>query len=189
MKSLLFHQGNARRLTLVFALFVWLALEAPGFCQAPPATCPVCPPLMPQVPERTPRPVKGPDSVSSFIDSLTVNDATFEVVVGQGRILTVKEDLMPPGKTSLVAVGDPSIVDLFVVSRRQVRLVGLRMGVTDVSITTVDGRVYNLEIRVVMDLDVLRGQLRCLFPDAQLKLCQLRDHVVVEGQARDSAQV
>ena len=42
---------------------------------------------------------------------------------------------------------------------------------------------------MVADLHVLRGQLHCLFPDASLKLTQVRDHVVVEGQARDSAQV
>jgi pilus assembly protein CpaC len=144
---------------------------------------------LPPLPEKSPRPLKGPDSVSSFIDSLTVNDAAFEVVVSQGRILTVKEDLAPAGQTALIAVGDPSIVDLKVVSRRQLRVVGLRVGATDVSITAVDGRVYGLEVRVVVDLELLRGQLRCIFPDAQVKLCQVRDNIVVEGQARDVAQV
>jgi pilus assembly protein CpaC len=145
---------------------------------------------LPPLPEKSQRPLKGPDSVSSFIDSLSVNDAGFEIVVGQGRIFTVKEDLAPPGKKEpVIAVGDPSIVDLRIVNPRQLRLLGLRMGLTDLSIVTADGRTYNLEVRVVMDLDVLRGQLRCLYPDAQLKLCQLRDHVVVEGQARDAVQV
>src|SRR5205807_2539238 len=32
-------------------------------------------------------------------------------------------------------------------------------------------------------------QLKCLFPDACLKLTQIRDHLVVEGQARDTSQV
>jgi pilus assembly protein CpaC len=141
------------------------------------------------VPEKTPRPINGPDSVSSFVDKLTVNDATFEVFVNQGRILTVKEDLAPSEKTAVIAVGDPSIVDLKVISRRQLRLVGLRLGATDLSITSTKGEVYNIEVRVVVDLELLRGQLRCLFPDAQLKLCQLRDNIVVEGQARDVVQV
>src|SRR5207249_4946055 len=57
------------------------------------------------------------------------------------------------------------------------------------SITTPDDRTYSFEVRVVADLHVLRGQLQCLFPDASLKLGQVRDHIVVEGQARDAAQV
>jgi pilus assembly protein CpaC len=63
------------------------------------------------------------------------------------------------------------------------------MGVTDLSITTPDGRTFTFEVRVVADLNVLRTQLQCLFPDASLRLAQVRDHVVVEGQARDTAQV
>jgi pilus assembly protein CpaC len=144
---------------------------------------------LPPLPQKSPRPLTGPDSVTSFIDSLSVNDAGFEIVVGQGRIFTAKEDLGAPGKETIIAVGDPSIVDFRIIPPRQLRLIGLRMGVTDLSVTSATGRTYNLEVRVVMDLDVLRGQLRCLYPDAQLKLCQLRDHIVVEGQARDALQV
>ena len=38
------------------------------------------------------------------------------------------------------------------------------------------------------DLSPLRGQLLKSFPDAAVKISQLRDHVVVEGQARDAVQ-
>jgi pilus assembly protein CpaC len=114
----------------------------------------------------------------------------FEVIVGQGRILTTKEDLAVPGKPpALIAVGDPSVLDFAVVSPRQIRVVGKLMGVTELSITTGDDRTYSLEVHVVADLDTLRGQLHALFPDASIQLGQVRDHIVVEGEARDSAQV
>src|SRR5262249_35600613 len=114
----------------------------------------------------------------------------FEVVLGQGRILTTETDLAVRGKPSaLIAVGDASVIDFDVLSTRQIRIYGNRLGVTDLSITTPDNKTYNFEVRVVADLDVLRGQLQCLFPDASLRLAQIRDHLVVEGEARDPAQV
>ena len=145
--------------------------------------------LMP-APQNAPRPPAGPQSVASFLDGLTTNDASFEVKVGQGRILTFKESLAQPGKTAaLIAVGDPSVLDFAIVSAKQIRVVGKLMGVTELSVTTGDDRTYSFEVHVVADLDTLRGQLQVLFPDASIKLGQVRDNVVVEGQARDSGQV
>jgi pilus assembly protein CpaC len=140
------------------------------------------------VPEQPPRPPEGPESVPSFVESLSHNDAGFEVVVGQGRILTLKEDLGKGKTEGVIAVGDPTVIDFVPLSPRKIRILGLRLGVTDLSVTTAE-RAYNFEVRVVMDLDVLRAQLRCLFPDAHLKLGQIRDQVAVEGEARDTAQV
>jgi pilus assembly protein CpaC len=165
-----------------------------GWAAAQPPACPPCPycppPSPPPVAEKGPRPPTGPEAVSAFVDGLTSNDAAFEVLLGQGRILTTKENLAVQGKPpALIALGDPTVVDFVVVSPRQIRLVGKRIGVTDLSITTPNDRVYSFEVRVTADLDVLRGQLHCLFPDTSLKLAQVRDHVVVAGQARDTVQV
>lgn len=130
-----------------------------------------------------------PSPVGDFVDSLSQNDAGFEVLVGQSRILTVKTDLAVRGKpAALVAVGDPTVVDFQVLSARQIRVGGQRIGVTDLSVVTPDGATYSFEIRVVTDLNVLRGQLRAMFPDASIRLANIRDHVVVEGQVRDTAQ-
>jgi pilus assembly protein CpaC len=144
----------------------------------------------PPVPEKGPRPEKGPESLAAFIDHLSNNDSAFDVIVGEGRILTTKAPLAVQGKPpALVAVGDPSVLDFAVINARQIRVVGLRIGVTDLSITAADNQTYNLEVRVLADLDPLRAKLAALFPDACLKLVQIRDHVAVEGQARDSVQV
>jgi pilus assembly protein CpaC len=203
--------ARARRYGFVLlALCLWVSSRVPAGRAEPPGASPLptpfmvppahllppsCPPdcakpPLPPAPEKAPRPLTGSNSVGSFIDGLSSNDAAFEVIVGQGRILTLKESLAVKGKVEpLVAVGDPTVAEFSVVNPRQLRVTGLRMGVTDLSITTAGGEVYSLEIRVVADLEVLRAKLRCLFPDAALKLAPLRDHVVVEGQARDTAQV
>jgi pilus assembly protein CpaC len=122
----------------------------------------------------------------SFVDDLSTNDAVFEVTLGQARILTIKEKMKVP---ALVAIGDPSVIDFSVLNNRQIRILGQRIGVTDLSVIAADERAFNFEVRVVIDLDILRGKLIALYPDAQLKLTQVRDHLVVEGQARDATQV
>ena len=136
-----------------------------------------------------PRPATGARSVTSFVDSLKGNDAAFEVTVGQGRILTVKDELIVGVNQPLIAVGDPSVVEFAILNSRQIRVSGLRVGVTDLSISTGKNQDYSFEVRVLADLSLLQGRLRAFFPDASIKLAQLRDHVVVEGEARDNAQV
>jgi len=135
------------------------------------------------------RPATGPGSIPSFIDGLKGNDAAFEVNVGQGRILTVKEDLAVGLNQALIATGDPSVIEFAVINSRQIRVTGLRVGVTDLSISTAKNQTYSFEVRVLADLSLLQGRLRAFFPDASVKLAQLRDHIVVEGEARDNAQI
>ncbi|MBV8316496.1 MAG: hypothetical protein JOZ53_16275, partial [Planctomycetaceae bacterium] len=48
---------------------------------------------------------------------------------------------------------------------------------------------YSYEVRVIADLSLLEGKLRSMFPDASIRLGQIRNNVVVEGQARSNAQV
>ncbi len=144
-------------------------------------------PLLPLIPEKD---AKTTAEVGNFIESLGTKDAMFEVMVGQGRLLTLKSDIAMQGKPMpVIAVGDPTVVDFQVVGPRQIRLIGERIGVTDLAITATDGETYSFEIQVVADLDLLRAQLKAVFPDAILKLAQIRDHVIVEGQARDTHQV
>ncbi len=129
-------------------------------------------------------------SNDSFISSLSTNDAFFEVIIGQGRMLTLERDIVEPNQPSpLIATGDPSVIDFEVVGPRHIRVTGQRLGVTDLSIVPSVGEAFNLEVHVVADLSFLRARLRQTFPDALLEISHLREHLVVEGQARDSRQI
>src|SRR5262245_5799502 len=78
----------------------------------PPCTTDCPKPPLPPAPQKAPRPATGPEAVGSFLDTITSNDAAFEVIVGQGRILTLKESLGVKGKVEpLVAIGDPSVAE------------------------------------------------------------------------------
>ena len=126
------------RLALLAALVVaCFASVAVGVADPPVAPLPHPKPLpnqpdaseraprqLPAAPERPDRPAAGAGSVAEFVEGLTRNDAAFEVLLGQGRILTTKADLAAKGKMApLLAVGDPTVADFAVVSNRQIRVV------------------------------------------------------------------
>jgi pilus assembly protein CpaC len=176
--------------------------DAPGPAAAPVIALPALPPAVPEpddvsepvgpppLPVTPPAPASGPNSVRSFIEGFKQeNDAAFEVVVGQGRILTIREDITVGRNQPLIAVGDPTTIAFAVLNPRQLRITGLRIGVTDLSITTATGRTFSFEVRVIRDLTPLTVRLREVFPDASLRLTQLREDIIVEGQARDTQQV
>jgi len=200
-------RSTGRRWLVV--LIPWLVggpWVAPGLSQTefPGDGCRL-PPTLPAVPLQEPRPAEGPDAagqwrttregkeaspVASFVDALKGNDAVLQVVVGQGRLMTMKSDIASRNGTAVIAVGDPTVVGFEVLPNpRVIRVVGKRAGVTDLSIITSDGQTYSFEVHVVYDLALLRARLMQVFPDAHLKLGQIREHVVVEGQARSPAQV
>ncbi|HEV3204280.1 MAG TPA: pilus assembly protein N-terminal domain-containing protein [Gemmataceae bacterium] len=145
------------------------------------------PPLLATIGQK---PARSSEDLGSFVENLGSLDAGFEVIVGEGRLLTLKENLASAGKQKpLIAVGDPSVIDFNVVGPRHIRIVGMRIGATDLSITSGDGKIFSFEVNVVPDLVVLRAQLKAVYPGALIKLSMIRDHVVVEGQARDTAEI
>ena len=160
--------------------------------------------VLPVVPQLPPRPteaipketwrVERSESenkpLSSFVDSIKGPDAEIKVVVGQSRILTTREAIAEKDGVAVIAVGDPTVVDFDIMPNpRMIRIHGKRAGVTDLVITTDDHEIYSFEIHVGFDLELLRARLRQIFPDALLKLGQINEHLVVEGQARSPQQV
>ncbi len=139
-----------------------------------------------RLPEIFPEP---PQPAGDFVNNLRANDAAFKVIEGQGRILSTKVDIVDGQKQPLIAVGDPSVIEFTVVSTRQLRITGLRLGTTDLSITTANGETLSFEVVVEADLSPLTARLQASFPEASIRLSQLKQDIVVEGQARDAAQV
>jgi len=131
--------------------------------------------------ERTP--------VGAYVKSLYGADAVIEVIVGQGRLITTRRPIANENGTALIAVGDPSIVDFEVLPNpRMVRLIAKRPGITDLVINTADDQLLTFEVHAVYDIALLQTRLRHLYPDSQIRLSQLRDHIVLEGQARNARQ-
>lgn len=151
-------------------------------------------PHLPSVPSKLPPLSERFNAASSFVDSLSKNDALIEVVLGQGRLIVLKDDLTKDGvrgkaAQGIIAVGNSDVVDFEVLGPRHIRLLGKHIGVTDLVITDANQNTYSYEVHVIYDLNLLQARIRQLFPDAQVRLVQLGKNLVAEGQARDAAQI
>ncbi len=136
----------------------------------------------------------GRPAPAPFIPGLKASASAVQVKVGQGKILTLPVDLNAVGQKNapFLAVGDPDVLDFYQIDSRHLRLIGKKLGMTDLTFSVGSGdalRTYEYEVQVTADLDELRARLRQSFPDAVLELAQLREKIVVEGQARDANQV
>ena len=120
---------------------------------------------------------------------LKATEAEFQVPLGQGRILSLREEITEGKTTPLIAIGNPGVIDVTIVSAKQLRVTGLRVGSTDLSITNASGSTMHYEIQVLADLTLLQKKLRTTFPDASINLSQIQSHIVVEGEARNQMQV
>jgi pilus assembly protein CpaC len=162
-------------------------------------------PRLPTVPELEPRPTQGRNPqeqwrtqrleserapVAEFLDSLKGNDAAIQVLVNRTKLLTTKQPIAQANGVAVIAVSDPSILEFDILpNSRMLRLTGGRVGVTDLTFVTADDQIYNFSVHVGYDLNLLRAQLTQMFPGAFIRLGQIREHIVVEGQARSNAQI
>lgn len=139
--------------------------------------------------EMVPKSGEAADKLAPKLGELKSTDAEFQVPLGQGRILSLRSELTEGKEEPLIAIGNPGFIDVAVISPKQLRVTGLRVGVTDLSITTGKGENLHYEIRVLADLTLLQRKLRTTFPDASVNLSQVQNHVIVEGEARSQMQV
>lgn len=130
-------------------------------------------------------------SIASLLESSSSFDGTIEVMVGRSRILTFKEPLAKADEsgTPVVAVGDPTVLEFDILGGAQMaRILGSRVGFTDFSVITQSGQAYNFEVRVVYDLKYLNAYIKQLFPNAEIRIHQMYEHVMVEGEASSTEQ-
>jgi len=144
--------------------------------------------LLPLVKEIPSRPQIGPDGIDSLLQISSI-DGEFEIIAGQARYLILKRDLARPdgqGKVRpLVAAGNSTIIDLDIIHSRLIRVVGRRIGATDLTILLDDNSLYTLRVHVVYDLETLRSRLSQQFPEVQIPLRQTRETITVSGMAPD----
>lgn len=184
--------------THLLALFLCsLFFQGPTWGQSGVTTGPETLPLVePMDPRPAPSPlerknlIRRPDddnrSVAEMLRSTQDGDAILEVVVGRSRLLTLQEPLaMGEGENvPVIATGDPAVLEFDVLpSSQMVRILGRQVGVTDLSVITASGKSFAFEVRVVYDLNYLHAYLQQLYPNVSLRLSQMYEHLVVEGEA------
>ncbi|HIN94506.1 MAG TPA: hypothetical protein EYN03_02585, partial [Planctomycetes bacterium] len=186
MTRFTFIDGQPIRYKLIVGMIaMWLMLWSSAFGQQRP---PLRRGQLPWLPTRDPR---SPEEIRDLVNGLTTQDAAFELILGEARFLYLRKDLAEAGKPNpVVAVADPRVVSFEILPNpRLLRIWGLRPGTTQFSIVDSDGQTFSFRVVVVYDLKALELRLRRLFPDASIRLSQLREHIIVEGQARSADQI
>lgn len=131
---------------------------------------------------------QGPGGrVMDYVNPLTTADAKLELLIGQARTLTLKKPISEGKAIGVVAVGDPNVADFEILPNpRMLRLSGRRAGVTDLTIILADESVVTFQVLVKYDLELLQMELNQRFPDSQIRVSQIRDSLVLEGQVRNA---
>ncbi|MHC4791599.1 MAG: pilus assembly protein N-terminal domain-containing protein, partial [Planctomycetota bacterium] len=108
---------------------------------------------------------------------------TISIIVGESTIVET------PWPSIRVAVTDPKIADVKVLTPYQVLLQGVKVGSTDLIIWSQDEReVWHKKVRVGMDLDNYQAKLNELFPRSSLQVRQSDETLIVKGLLRSSDQ-
>ena len=118
---------------------------------------------------------------SSATPPQSPQDITF--LVGESTIVKA------PWPTVRVAVTDPAIVNIQVLTPDQVLLQGSKVGTTDLLMWGQnENEVVRWKVQVRLDTDSLQKKIDELFPDSKIKITQSGESVILSGFLRNAAQ-
>ncbi len=98
---------------------------------------------------------------------------------GQNRLIVLSEQI------GRIAVAEPAVADLKVVTPTQVLLTAKGVGTTDLTLWNRDNEPLVIALRVTRNLDSLRNQLGELFPGEKVAVSAAGDLVVLSGEVSD----
>jgi pilus assembly protein CpaC len=98
-----------------------------------------------------------------------------EVTVGQGTVLTLKED------AKRVSLTDPNIATLILMSPTELLLNGKKIGTTTLITWNEEGKRTFFDVIVFGDLEELREQIKALAPDSEIQVEQAGDALLLKG--------
>jgi pilus assembly protein CpaC len=98
---------------------------------------------------------------------------------GQNRLLLLSEQIVR------VAVADPNVADLRVVTPTQVLFTAKAPGATDLTLWNKDNQPLVIALQVARSVEPLKRQLKELFPKEQVTVSAAGDLVVLSGEVAD----
>lgn len=97
------------------------------------------------------------------------------VLVGENTRITFEQEIVR------LAVGDPQVASVQMISNRELLVLGRRPGQTNVLLWDANGRVTEYALRVERDLTLLSGALRAIHPAIRAVSAPDQDAVVLRG--------
>jgi pilus assembly protein CpaC len=117
------------------------------------------------------------------LDGVSRSPENITFLVGESTIVR------PPWVTVRVAVTDPTIANVQVLTPEQVLLQGLKAGTTDLIVWSEDEKkVQQWKVQVRLDTVSFKAKLNELFPDTSLEVNQSGETLIVTGLLRSTEQ-
>jgi pilus assembly protein CpaC len=109
----------------------------------------------------------------------------------ESMVLNMRQSatLSPPWPVTRVAVTDPQIADVQVLTPKQILVMGKAVGSTDLVLWSEGEQTQRVRLEVVLDLRYLQSELGRLFPRAHLELSQSQGVLAVRGTLERADQV
>ena len=127
--------------------------------------------------------VSEPAAVGANSDVVSANPEVISFVVGESTIIR------PPWPTVRVAVTDPAIAYAETLAPQQVLLQGIKVGSTDLIVWNEDEtQVQRWKVQVKLDTARFKQKLNELFPDAELKVSEHDEALIIKGLLRSADQ-
>jgi len=123
-------------------------------------------------------------AVRANSDTISVNPEVITFIVGESTIVKA------PWPTVRVAVTDPTIANVEVLTPEQVLLQSIKVGSTDLIVWSEDeSQVQQWKVQVRLDTARFKKKLDELFPDASLEVSEFGETLIVKGLLRNADQV
>jgi pilus assembly protein CpaC len=112
-----------------------------------------------------------------------VGEDGINLIVGRSAVVTA------PWPTIRVAVTNPTIANVEVLTPEQVLVQGLKVGSTDIIFWSEDEQqIWQQRVVVRLDVDAISKTLQALFPTAELKLSDSGEVLLIQGLLRSGDQ-
>jgi pilus assembly protein CpaC len=107
------------------------------------------------------------------------------VILVAGRSTVIQA----PWPTVRVAVTDPKVADVQVLTPQQVLVQGLKVGTTDLILWSEDDKqIWQRRVIVKLDIENVQNALQRMFPDAQIEVSESGEVMIVRGLLRSADQ-
>ena len=115
------------------------------------------------------------------VDDATINQV--DLIVGTSR--NIRFDY----KISNVFVGSPDVLTAAAPSPNEIRLTGVKPGVSSLTVENTDGNQQIITVNVTADVRRLQAALATFFPDCSIKILALNEGVILGGNVAQTDQV
>lgn len=126
---------------------------------------------------------RRPVNAGKSADSPQIDKANVTIIAGQSKVIRA------PWPTIRVALTDPKVANVQILTPTQVLLQGTKAGATDLIMwNEKETEIWQARISVTLDVAAYQQKVYELFPQSQLEVDQSGDVLVIKGLMRSAAE-